>query len=73
MPDSLGGQEGKTRKVKSKIQEELGAKPATSKEGKRKLLRTRANRMVRALSFWLVRNSDGTLKCSPKFGPLIKV
>ena len=33
MPDSFGRQERKTGRVKFRIQQELGAKPKTSKEG----------------------------------------
>jgi len=50
VPDSLGGEEGKTTKGKFKIPEELGAKTETRKGAKRKLLRAWAIRMVGAHS-----------------------
>ena len=48
MPDSFGGWEGKTKKVKFQIQQKLGAKPETSKGAK-------GSNYTPELTEWLVR------------------
>jgi hypothetical protein len=76
VPDSLGGEEGKTTKGKFKIPEELGAKTETRKGGQKEIIaRLGYPNGWCALSFWLVprsiltvgtqnmRNYDVGIKC----------